>query len=380
MISSKPLKIVITGAAGFLGWHVAARIHAENCSARFRKEPVPYNLVMLDRAGFTDDGRLSDALTNADAVLHFAGVNRGTEQEVADGNLAIAQRLVTACLHAGVTPHVVYANSIHARTDTPYGHAKRRAGEVLAGIGGSYTDLILPHIFGEGARPRYNNVTATFIEAVIKGENPQIDPNGRVHLLHAGAAADQAITAALTGHNGALVPLPRPTKVPWLFSTLQQFHANYALNLLPDLSDSFTRDLFNTYRSALYPSALPPPLKVNRDLRGILFEAVRGGGGGQTFLSWTEPGKTRGDHFHLSKVERFLVLEGEAMIRIRRILGGPVWDYRVSGDAPTPVDMPTLHTHNIENIGNKPLLTLFWTHDLFDPTAPDTYFDPVLST
>lgn len=74
------------------------------------------------------------------------------------------------------------------------------------------------------------------------------------------------------------------------------------------------------------------------------------------------------------------MLEGEAMIRIRRVLGGPVWDYRVSGDPPAPVDTPTLHTHSVENIGSKPLLTLFWTHDLFDPVAPDTYFDPVLST
>ena len=380
MNSGKPLKIVITGATGFLGWHVVARIYAANCSARFRKKPEPYNLVTLDRAAFIDDGRLSDALTNAAAVLHFAGVNRGTDQEVADGNPAIAQRLATACLRAGVTPHVVYANSTHARTDTPYGHSKRRAGEVLAGIGGSYTDLILPHIFGEGARPRYNNVTATFIEAVIKGENPQIDPNGRVHLLYAGAVADQAIAAALTGHDGALAPLPRPTEVPWLFSTLQKFHSDYAQNLFPDLSDPFIRNLFNSYRAALYPDAFPQPVKVNRDSRGTLFEAVRGGGGGQTFLSWTEPGKTRGDHFHLGKIERFLVLEGEAMIRIRRVLGGPVWDYRVSGDAPASVDMPTLHTHSIENIGRKPLLTLFWTHDLFDPAAPDTYFDPVLST
>ena len=89
---------------------------------------------------------------------------------------------------------------------------------------------------------------------------------------------------------------------------------------------------------------------------------------------------TRGDHFHLSKVERFLVVEGEAVIRIRKVLGGPVWEYRVTGDAPAPVDMPTLHTHSIENTGDKPLLTLFWTQEIFDPAAPDTYADPVLAT
>ena len=102
------------------------------------------------------------------------------------------------------------------------------------------------------------------------------------------------------------------------------------------------------------------------------------GGGGQTFLSWTEPGVTRGDHFHLGKVERFLVVEGEAMIRIRRVLGEEVWEYKVSGDVPAPVDMPVLHTHSIENSGDGRLLTLFWTQEIFDPAAPDTYADPVL--
>ena len=120
-------------------------------------------------------------------------------------------------------------------------------------------------------------------------------------------------------------------------------------------------------------------LKLNTDPRGTLFEAAKGGGGGQTFLSWTHPGVTRGNHFHLGKVERFLVLEGEAVIRIRRVLDDRLWEYTVSGAAPAAIDMPPLHTHSIENVGAGPLLTLFWTHDIFDPAAPDTYADPVLT-
>ncbi len=371
------MKVAVTGAGGLLGWHAAARLHAANCAARFRKEAAPYDLVTLTHSAFEDDAQLDAALTGADAVLHFAGVNRGTEDQVRDGNPAIARRLAEACARVGAKPHIVYANSTHARIDTVYGVSKRRAAEILSGVG-TLTNMILPHIFGEGARPRYNNVTATFIEAVIAGQSPQIDPNGRVQLLHAGAAAQMAIDAALSRQTGELVPEPRPTDVPWLFATLQRFHADYAANLYPDLSDPFIRDLFNTYRAALYPGGFPRPLKLNTDPRGTLFEAAKGGGGGQTFLSWTEPGVTRGDHFHLHKVERFLVLQGQATIRIRRVLGGPVWDYPVTGDTPAPVDMPTLHTHSIQNTGTTPLLTLFWTHDLFDPAAPDTYFDPVL--
>jgi UDP-2-acetamido-2,6-beta-L-arabino-hexul-4-ose reductase len=275
-------------------------------------------------------------------------------------------------------PHIVYANSTHAATDTVYGRSKRRAAEILAAATPRFSNLILPHVFGEGARPRYNNVTATFIEAVIAGQAPDVNPAGKVALLHAGAAADAAIGAVKQGLTGDIVPEARLIAVPDLLERLQHFHALYQANIFPDLGDPFERALFNSYRAALYPAGFPRPLKLNSDPRGTLFEAVKGGGGGQTFLSWTEPGVTRGDHFHLSKVERFLVLQGEAVIRIRRALGGPLWEYRVNGTAPSPVDMPTLHTHSITNIGTEPLLTLFWTHELFDPAAPDTYFDPVL--
>lgn len=372
------MKIVITGAGGLIGWHAAVRVHAANCAARFDGTDAPYDLVVLDHADFDDDAALHAAIRGADAVLHFAGVNRAPEDVVEAANPAIARRLALACSTIESRPHVVYANSTHATSDTPYGRSKRIAGEILSGIGGRYSDLVLPHIFGEGARPRYNNVTATFIEAVIAGEAPEINPEGRVSLLHAGAAAQAALDAITKAQTGTLRPASRDIAVTELFDLLQQFHANYQANIYPDLGDPFTVALFNSYRAALYPSGFPRPLKQNTDARGTLFEAVKGGGGGQTFLSTTQPGITRGDHFHLNKVERFLVVQGEAMIRIRKVLSDEVWEYRVSGDAPAPVDMPTLHTHSIENIGDTELLTLFWTHDLFDPASPDTFADKVL--
>lgn len=199
-----------------------------------------------------------------------------------------------------------------------------------------------------------------------------------MQLLHAGAAAEAAIGAALARHEGDLVPVGRPMGVPELYEKLAGFHASYAANVVPDVSDAFDLMLFNSYRAALYPSGFPRPLKLNNDARGTLFEAAKGGGGGQTFVSWTKPGVTRGDHFHLDKVERFLVLEGQATIRIRRVFGDEVWTYPVTGATPAAVDMPTLHTHSIENTGDTPLLTLFWSHSIFDPAAPDTYADPVL--
>lgn len=371
-------RIVVTGAAGLLGWHAAGRLHAANCTAGFRNAPRPFDLVALDHRAFSDPATLRAALKGADAVLHFAGVNRASPEEVEKGNPAIAEALVRGCREAGTNPHIVYANSMHAASDTPYGRGKRRAEEILSAFASRYTDLVLPHIFGECARPHYNNVTATFIDKVIAGQTPQVDPQGKVQLLHAGVAAQTAIDAALADEGGTLRPEPRPMSVTDLLAQIEAFHACYSANLFPDLRDAFDVALFNSYRAALYPGSFPRPLKLNSDSRGTLFEAVKGGGGGQTFLSWTEPGATRGEHFHLSKVERFLVLQGEAVIRIRRVLHEPVWEYRVSGEMPAVVDMPTLHTHSIENSGTRPLLTLFWTQEVFDPAAPDTYADPVL--
>lgn len=371
-------RIVITGAKGLIGWHAHTRLHAANCAATFKGEPAPFDIVALDHAAFDDDAALQAAVDGAQAVFHFAGVNRASDDVVEAANPEIASRLAEACKIAGNKPHIVYANSTHAASDTPYGRSKRIAGEVLSRVGGGYTDMVLPHIFGECARARYNNVTATFIEAVIAGETPDINPEGRVALLHAGAAAKAALDAAINRTTGTLRPETHDLAVTDLFALLQQFHANYQANIYPDLGDPFTVALFNSYRAALYPSGFPRPLKLHTDLRGTLFEAVKGGGGGQTFLSTTMPGVTRGDHFHLNKVERFLVIQGEAVIRIRKVLSDEVWEYRVSGDAPALVDMPTLHTHSIENTGDTDLLTLFWTHDLFDPANPDTFADKVL--
>lgn len=371
-------RIVITGAKGLIGWHAHARLHAANCAATFKGEPAPFDIVALDHAAFDDDSALQTAVHRAQAVLHFAGVNRAPDDVVEAANPAIAYRLAEACKIAGNKPHIVYANSTHSASDTPYGRSKRIAGELLSRVGGSYTDMVLPHIFGECARPRYNNVTATFIEAVIAGETPDINPEGRVALLHAGAAAEACLDAVFNHTTGALQPATHEIGVTDLFALLQKFHANYQANIYPDFGDPFTLALFNSYRAALYPKGFPRPLKLNTDARGTLFEAFKGGGGGQTFLSTTMPGVTRGDHFHLNKVERFLVVQGEALIRIRKVLSDEIWEYKVSGDVPAPVDMPTLHTHSIENTGDNDLLTLFWTHDLFDPGNPDTFADKVL--
>ena len=372
------LKIVVTGAAGLLGWHAAARLHAANCAARYRGKSEPYRLALLDRAAFADDGQRDAAVADADAVLHFAGVNRGEQAYVEAANPTIAQRLADSLSRTGARPRLVYANSTHARIDTPYGRSKRRAAEILAETGAGLTNLILPHIFGECARPYYNNVTATLIDQIWSGEKPTINPEGKVQLLHAGVAAELAIEKALNRESGEVVPEGRETAVTALYEKLSGFHQSYLANIFPDVSDPFDLALFNTYRTGGFPHHYPLALKLHEDARGGLFESAKSLAASQTFLSTTHPGQRRGDHFHVDLVERFLVVSGKAVIRVRKVLTETIHSFEVSGDAPMAIDMPPLHTHHIENDGDGEIVTFFWAHRLFDPANPDTFADPVI--
>lgn len=371
-------RIVVTGASGLMGWHAHVRLHAANCEAEFRGESLPYDIVALNHADFDNDQALRSAVKNADAVLHYAGVNRGPDEHVQAVNPDIAVRLIEACMAVRAYPQIVYANSIHSLKNTAYGCSKNIASKHLDAFSSRYTNIILPHIFGEYARPHYNNVTATLIHQIIHGKSVSVNPNGQVHLLHAGEAAQIAIQAIKSETIGQLQPEYYSISIPKLYAKLKNFHEKYQCNIYPNVSDALNLSLFNAYRSAIDHNYWPRPLYQNKDQRGILFEAVKGGGGGQTFLSTTKPGVTRGNHFHLGKIERFVVIRGEAIIRIRKVLSEQVWEYRVSGKTPTAIDMPTLHTHSIENVGTEELLTLFWSHDLFDPSHPDTYTDKVL--
>ncbi len=372
------MKITITGAKGLLGWHTASHLHAINCAATFSGQPAPHKMVEISRGSFEDTAALATALQGVEAIIHFAGVNRGTDEEVERANPAIAKQLIQSCIEAGVKPAIVYANSTHASTDTPYGRSKRIAGELLAEFSDSYTDLVLPHIFGECARPYYNNVTATLIDKILKGETPEINPEGKVSLLHAGDAADIALQAAFNGTVGLITPPSKDISVQALYERLIKFHELYESNVFPDTSDPFDLRLFNSYRTAGYPHTYPKAMTLNADDRGVLYESAKGGNGCQTFLSTTVPGITRGDHFHLEKVERFLVVKGKAIIRLRKVLTEETVEFTVTGDKPVAIDMIPLHTHSIENIGEEDLYTLFWTHEMFNPNAPDTFADPVL--
>lgn len=330
---------------------------------------------------FDDAAALREFAACSQAVVHLAGLNRGADTAIEAVNLELADRLIQACERSGATPHVVYANSTHYDRDTPYARSKRRAGERLAAWaarrGARYTNLIIPNVFGEGGRPFYNSVVATFCHQLVVGETPQIIEDREIELVHAQEVATRILDTVQRGVTGDVLLSGRSVKVSEVLRRIEDLLAQYRQHVLPSFSDVFDLRLFNTLRYYLFPRHYPVRLEMRRDPRGSLFEAVRTVHGGQCFLSTTRPGITRGNHYHYAKVERFLVAQGAARIRIRRLLTSEVTEFDVSGDTPAYVDIPTLHTHDITNTGESDLLTLFWAHEFYDPRRPDTYPEPV---
>jgi UDP-2-acetamido-2,6-beta-L-arabino-hexul-4-ose reductase len=303
-----------------------------------------------------------------------AGVNRAeSDDEVEQGNIELARMLRLA---VGDRPvHLVYANTVQAELDNPYGRGKLRAAEMLAELPGTFADVILPNLFGEHGRPAYNSFVATFCHEVAAGREPTVHEDRQVPLLHAQAAAESLIAAAELRETQVVRPGGEPHGVVEVLETLRGFHRLYAeRGEVPDLSTAFARDLFNTYRSYLFPSAYPIHPEPHRDARGELVEAVRSHGGtGQAFVSSTVPGATRGDHYHLHKVERFMVVRGQAEIALRRLYHDEVVRFSVTGERPGFVDMPTMWTHHIRNVGDDDVVTVFWADQLLDPAQPDQY-------
>ncbi|GAB3505435.1 NAD-dependent epimerase/dehydratase family protein [Phytohabitans suffuscus] len=332
-----------------------------------------------------DPAALVAVLEGADRVVHLAGVNRGAPEQVLRGIVGPAEQLGAALRRCSTPPKALaFANSTQVDNGTAYGEGKRLAVEILREAtrwtGTTLVDLRLPNLFGEHGRPHYNSVVATFCAQLAAGERPTILRDRELQLLHATDAARLLLTTAAEdagGDRGS--DLYQRRTVADLAARLRRFDALYRHGEIPALADRFDVRLFNTYRSFCFPDRFPLPLPHHVDDRGGLVESVKvHGGGGQTFCSSTRPGVTRGDHFHLAKVERFVVVSGEAEIALRRVAHDDVVRFRVRGDRPVAVDMPTMWAHSITNVGDRELVTLFWTNELFDPTAPDTYPEPVL--
>ncbi|MDP3950826.1 NAD-dependent epimerase/dehydratase family protein [Microbacterium sp.] len=366
------MTVAITGGFGFLGWHTACRLRALH-----QEEPV-----RLGREDFADAGTLGAKLADVDRIIHIAGLNRAASDEaVEQGNIVPAEALATAVDALGRPVDVVFANSVQADIDNAYGRGKARAAELLGNAvrfaGGHFADLLLPNLFGEHGRPGYNSFVATFVHEVLAGRTPTVSGDRNLPLLHAQDAA-AALIAAL-GSDVRHVVKAEEIGIGEVLALLQEFHECYSTRgEVPDLSTPMRGNLFNTYRAAAFPDMWPIVSEVHADRRGDLFETVRTHGGtSMSFISTTLPGQKRGEHYHLRKVERFFVVKGEAEIALRRLLTDEVVRFRLSGSTPGFVDMPTMWVHNITNVGESDLVTLFWSDQLLEPANPDQYPEQV---
>jgi UDP-2-acetamido-2,6-beta-L-arabino-hexul-4-ose reductase len=368
------IKVLITGGRGFLGRNLAAHLaERKDCQTRlFAKQDSPELLNQL--------------LSEADVLYHLAGVNRPVDpKEFEAANVQLTYQICQALRTSGRTPAIVFSSSTQAALDNAYGASKRRAEDVLrqfaAQTGARVRIFRLKNLFGKWCRPNYNSVTATVCHNIAR-DLPVIlsDPGREVELSY----VDDVVAAFVKELGCAAAVEEVPDDIPSrrimlgaLAGMIQTFRDMRETAIIPDLVDNFNRALYATYLSYVPDAAWEHTLEIKSDDRGSLAEFVKQTHFGQIFLSRTRPGVTRGNHYHHTKTEKFLVVDGDALIRMRAIFGGPVQEYRVRGTEYKVIDIPPGLTHSITNVGDREMVTLFWSSEIFDPDRPDTYFLPV---
>lgn len=365
------INVGITGIDGLIGWHLRSFLHGQ-------KDVLVYG---ADKPEFASKELLAKFVSSCGVIIHLAGMNRGDDAEVAATNIALTKTLLNACDAAGMRPHIIFSSSTHVYRDTPYGRSKKECAELIKAWAAKnktvFTNLILPNVFGESGKPFYNSAVSTFCFQLANGQQPEIIKDSEVELLHAQRVAREIFSVINKPVAGEMILPGYKILVSQLLIKLRHMAESYSGHIVPDLRAQHDLDLFNTYRSYLYPKNVPVGIELKKDARGCLFEASKSNNGGQTFISSTVPGITRGNHYHTLKFERFLVIKGAACIRVRKLFSDQTHEFFVNGESPQYIDMPALHTHNITNTGDSELLTLFWSNEIFDPANPDTYQETI---
>lgn len=373
-------KVVVLGSSGFLGRNLTARLTAIS--------DLQVTGVDVD----TLEDERDEALAVADVIFHLAGVNRPSDPgEFARVNRDFTVNLCRSLqLHARA-PKIIFTSSIQAALDNPYGVSKREAEDVLlrfaAQSGATVRIYRLKNLFGKWSRPNYNSVVATFCHNIANDLPIQIsDPNHAVELVYVDDVIDAFVgelgetTSAGACHVDCSAIPSHTITLGELARTIQSFRELRETLLAPDLSGPLNRELYGTYLSYVPDAGLETRLQIKRDQRGSLAEFLKSRTAGQIFVSRTLPGIVRGNHYHHTKTEKFFVVEGEGLLRMRQINSLQIVEYHLSGKDYQVVDIPPGYTHSIENIGKGEMVTIFWADEIFDPQRPDTYFLPVLNT
>ena len=379
------IKVGITGQAGFMGTHLFNYLNL--------KEDV--DTIPFEDSFFDDKNQLENFVSKCDVIVHLAAMNRhDNPQVIYDTNIRLVKDLIDACDKTNSKPHILMSSSTQESRDNLYGKSKKDGRLLLEKWAEKnntcFTGMIIPNVFGPFGRPYYNSVIATFCHQLTHDEEPKIQVDGELKFIYINELVeefwgkikdkskkikDKSAKDAIEAYE---VPFTSMNKVSDILTILKRFKSEYFENgIIPKLNNNFELNLFNTFRCYIPQEKFPFIVPKHTDERGSFVEIIRANIPGQYSYSTTKPGITRGNHFHTRKIERFAVINGKAKIELRRIGTDEVTSYLLDGEQPSFVDMPIWTTHNITNIGDTELFTLFWINEPYDPNDPDTYFEKV---
>lgn len=386
------MNILITGALGFIGKNLISELNNIK-EGKAKGYELTSALTLFEYDKNSDPAQLDDYCREADFVFHLAGVNRPKEQsEFMEGNFGFTSQLLKTLKKHGNRCPVMLASSIQAELENPYGASKKAGENLLFNYGKEVGAEVLiyrfPNVFGKWCRPNYNSAVATFCNNVAHGIPIQVnDPTVVMTLVYIDDLVRELISA-LEGNPNKLrssglenefckVPVEHHITLGGIVDLIYSFRDSRKTLQLPDFSDPFVKKLYSTYLSFLPEDEFSYPLKMNVDERGSFTEFLKSNDCGQVSINISKPGITKGQHWHHTKNEKFLVVSGKGAIRFRKVDEEKMYEYLVSGDKLEVVDIPVGYTHNIENLGETDMVTVMWVNEIFDSEKPDTYFMPV---
>ena len=376
------MNILITGAKGFIGKNLIAQLKNIK-EGKEKEERISPDLTLLEYDIDTEPSLLEEYGRKADFVFHLAGVNRPKEQsEFMEGNFGFTSILLDTLKKYNNTCPIMLASSIQAELDNPYGISKKAGEELLFRYGEETGAKVFvyrfPNVFGKWCRPNYNSAVATFCHNIAHDLPIQInDRNVIMTLVYIDDVVDELISA-LTGNptmegKYCKVAVEHRITLGEIVDLIYSFCESRKNLQVPDMDNAFTRKLYATYLSYLPEDGFSYQLKMNVDQRGSFTEFLKSPDRGQVSVNISKPGITKGNHWHHTKNEKFLVVKGQGVIRFRKIDEDKVYEYYVTGEQLEVVDIPVGYTHNIENVGDGDMVTIMWANEPFDPEKPDTY-------